>query len=98
MAVGLVLKFAGMSQKEYDAVGAGLNINQEAGTGDWPAGLISHSAGPTDDGNFVVSEVWESRDAQGRFMQDRLGAALTAGGVRTTPDMTWYEAISNYRA
>jgi len=98
MAVGLVLKFEGVTQKEYDAVGAALNINQEAGTGDWPAGLISHSAGPTDDGGLVVSELWESREAQGTFMQERLGAALTVGGIRTTPEMTWYDAVSNYRA
>jgi hypothetical protein len=98
MAVGLVLKFAGMGKKEYDAVGAALNINQEAGTGDWPAGLISHAAGPADDGSFVVSELWESRDAQGRFMQGRLGAALGKVGITSVPQMTWFEALSNYRA
>lgn len=97
MAVGLVLKFAGVGQKEYDAVGAALGIQQEAGTGDWPAGLISHSAGPSDDGGLVVAELWDSRDAQATFMQSRLGPALAKGGITATPTITWYEAVSNYR-
>ena len=32
-------------------------------------------------GGWVVIEVWESRDAQGQFMNDRLGEALQKGGI-----------------
>lgn len=39
-------------------------------------GKLSHTAGLTDDGSLVVIEVWESRDAQGRFMAERLGRAI----------------------
>ena len=39
--------------------------------------LILHVAGPTDDG-FRVIDVWESRDAWGRFHADRVAPALSA--------------------
>lgn len=42
-----------------------------------PKGLILHVAGPTDDG-FRVIDVWESRDAWGRFHADRVAPALSA--------------------
>ena len=97
MAVGLVLQIAGMSRREYDAVSAQLNIDQQTGKGDWPPGLLSHAAGAADDGSWVVIETWESRDAQGRFMQERLGSALQAGGVSATPQITWVDLVANHR-
>jgi hypothetical protein len=44
----------------YDA------IMQELGlplgdSGDWPDGIISHAAGSTPDGTWVVVDVWESQ-------------------------------------
>jgi len=54
------------------------------GEGDWPAGMLSHSAGATPNG-WTVVEVCESREAQEKFMQSRLGAALGQAGVRLAP-------------
>ena len=58
---------------------AKLGINPD-GTGDWPDGLVSHSAGPTGTG-WVVTEVWAVKADQEAFMTGRLGEALGAIGV-----------------
>lgn len=95
MAEGLVLKFKGVGQKEYDAVNKALGLS--GASGDWPKGMIEHHGGPTDDGSLVVCEVWDSREAQGRFMQERLGKAIGASGITVTPEVTWYKVSLNYR-
>jgi hypothetical protein len=89
MAELLVLEFSEIGLEKYQAVNEKLGIDMAAGTGDWPAGLHTHIAGTTDDGRFIVIEVWSSRDAQADFMQSRLGDALAAGGVTAQPNVTW---------
>lgn len=91
MPAGLILQFSGTGLAEYEAVNKRLNIDMKSGSGDWPAGLLTHAGGTADDGNLVVIEVWESREAQGRFMQDRLGRALQEGGVTAVPTITWVD-------
>ena len=93
MAAGLVLEFQGVGKILYDTVNAKLGIDMETGTGDWPPGLLSHAAGPTDDG-LVVIEVWESQDAQGKFMETRLGSALRDAGVTESPRILWTELFA----
>jgi hypothetical protein len=90
----LILEFAGVGEKEYAAVNEQLGIDMETGTGDWPAGLLSHSAGTADDGTFVVAEVWASRADQQRFMDSRLGAALAGGGVTAMPSIRWVPLLA----
>lgn len=94
MAEVLILAFEGVGEKEYWAVNGELGIDMARGTGDIPDGLLSHSAGTADDGRFVVTEVWSSRDAQGAFMSSRLGPALAAGGVTASPTVTWVPLIA----
>lgn len=89
MSETLILQFDGVGQSEYNAVNAKLGIDPVTGQGDWPAGLLAHAGGHSDDGRFVVAEVWESRDAQAEFMHGRLGEALAAGGITTPPAVTW---------
>ena len=79
MSYGIVLVFEGVSEDQYWAVNDKLGIDRD-GTGDWPAGIVSHAGGPTETG-WVVSEVWNSRTDQEAFMGSRLGAALAAVGV-----------------
>ena len=93
MPAGLILQFAGNGLEEYDRVNAQLDIDQQSGMGNWPAGLLSHAAGMSD-GGLVVMEVWESREAQGRFMQERLGPALQKGGITAAPTVTWVDLVS----
>ena len=90
MPAALILKVPGVGSTEYHRVSGLMNIDQKTGTGDWPEGLLTHAAGTTDEGLTVI-EVWESREAQGRFLQERLGPALQKGGVNAVPTMTWVD-------
>ena len=94
MAVGLILRFPGETRTVYDAVNARLDIDMVAGT-NFPDGLLSHAAGEADGALYVI-EVWESREAQGRFMETRLGRALQEGGVKATPEITWIDPLVSY--
>jgi hypothetical protein len=64
-------EFTGVSDADYAAVSRHLNIDPESETGDWPPGLLSHTAGTADDGAFLVAEVWSSRADQAAFMRIR---------------------------
>jgi hypothetical protein len=97
MADALVLEFDGVDESQYRFVSSKLGIDADTGIGDWPAGLVRHSAGPTDGGGFVVLEVWESRDAQAAFMDARLNAALSAANVPPPSRVTWVELIADHR-
>ena len=91
MAEGLVLEFEGVGREQYRAVNAALGIDPDTGQGEWPAGLTFHAGGGTA-GGWLVFEVWESRDAQGRFMEERLGRALQEGGITAAPSrVEWVE-------
>jgi hypothetical protein len=94
MAEAVILRFAGVGKHEYDAVNGKLGIDMANGTGDYPDGLLSHAAGTSDDGRFVVIEVWSTRQAQAAFMESRLGEALHAGGVTSQPTVTWVPLLA----
>jgi hypothetical protein len=98
MAEALILEFAGVSLDAYRAVNRELGIDAETGDGEWPEGLILHSAGAGPNG-LVVYEVWESREAQRAFMRERLGKALQAGGITGMPSrLEWDELAGFYLA
>ena len=79
MSYGIVLVFEGVGADQYWAVNEALGIKPD-GSGDWPAGILSHTGGPTATG-WVVAEVWESKADQEAFMGGRLGAALGSVGL-----------------
>jgi hypothetical protein len=89
MAEGLILEFQGVGKTEYEAVNGKLGIDMNTGIGDWPKGLQMHSAGVSDGRRFVVTEVWASRADQESFLHGRLGPALAAAGITSTPTITW---------
>jgi hypothetical protein len=92
MAQALIVEFDGVGRAEYEAVNEVLGIDMNTGTGNWPEGLVMHSAGATRDGGWVVYEVWDSVEAQERFMDERLGPALQQGGVTDPPTRSdWVE-------
>ena len=96
MPAAVILEVEGVGQAEYEAVNAALGVNGYTGEGDWPDGLVAHSAGFNDGGNMVVMEVWDTPDHQARFMDGRLGAALAEGGVTNPPvSVTWVELIAH---
>jgi len=97
MTAMLRLEFDGVTKKEYDAVSKELGIDMETGKGDWPDGLVTHSAGLDDDGHLVVIEVWDTPQHQATFMETRLGEALEKGGVTNPPSsITWIELVAHH--
>jgi hypothetical protein len=84
MPEAFILEFDGFGKDTYLAVNERLGIDPATGEGDWPTGLLSHVGAAKPDG-WVVFEIWESQDAQARFMDDRLGAALQEAGVTAPP-------------
>ncbi|HXX88952.1 MAG TPA: hypothetical protein VEI83_01855 [Acidimicrobiales bacterium] len=97
MPAEIILEFEGVTTKEYEAVNAELGIDMATGEGNWPPGLQVHAAGLDDNGNFVVTEVWDTPDHQARFMEERLGSALAKGGITGPPSrVTWIELVAHH--
>jgi hypothetical protein len=96
MADGVILEFDGVGREQYRAVNARLNIDMDSGQGDWPPGLLFHAGGGKADG-WVVFEVWESREAQQSFMNERLGRALQEGGITDLPTRVEWLDLAAYR-
>lgn len=97
MPAQVILEFEGVTTKEYDAVNDALGIDMGSGKGDWPPGLQVHAAGLNENGDLVVSEVWDTPEHQARFMEERLEAALQKGGIAGPPSrITWIELVSHH--
>ncbi len=97
MASELILEFEGVTTKEYDAVNEELGIDPATGSGEWPDGLVAHSAGLNENGHLVVIEVWDTPEHQANFMDERLGEALVKGGVSGPPSrVTWIELVAHH--
>ena len=94
---GLILEFDGVGRAQYDAVNAEVGIDMDSGEGDWPPGLLFH-AGAAKPGGWLVFEVWESRDAQGRFMNEPLGRALQDGGITDPPSRVEWLELAAYHS
>jgi hypothetical protein len=95
MAAGVILQFGPeVGEPEYRAVNAALGLDMQTGEGDWPDGLLSHDAGISDEG-WVVTEVWESKDAQAAFMESRLGPAFHATNMPAPTKILWYEVSAS---
>jgi hypothetical protein len=93
MAEGLLLELKGVGVEDYERVNGHLGIDVQSGEGDWPEGLLFHSAAAKADG-LVIYEIWSSRADQESFLHGRLGQALQAGGVAQPERMEWAELAS----
>jgi hypothetical protein len=96
MPYGIVLAFDGVGADQYWAVNEQLGIKPD-GTGDWPAGMLSHAGGPTATG-WVVAEVWNSKADQEAFMASRLGAALGAVGLPDPAQIIESDLVNHHTA
>jgi len=89
-------EFEGVGREQYDAVTERLGFDQQTGQGA-PAGLVFHAAGAKPAG-WIVFEVWESRQAQEQFMNERLGRALQEGGVNEPPTRVEWLELAAYNS
>ncbi len=78
MAVGLLFDGVG-TQEQYEQV-----FNEVMPNGEAFPGLLSHHAGPSENG-FCVIETWESQEALQRFFEERLGQALARANMQGQP-------------
>lgn len=96
MADALILEFEGFGLEEYERVNEKLGVDMRSGEGDWPPGLLTHSAA-SKHGGFLIYEIWASKADQERFMEERLGRAMQAGGVEGPPARTeWLELQAHH--
>jgi hypothetical protein len=93
MAEALLLELNGVGVEDYERVNGKLGIDMQNGEGDWPQGLLFHSAGEKP-GGLVIYEVWSSRADQESFLHGSLGQALEAAGVAQPQRMEWLELLS----
>jgi hypothetical protein len=93
MPEALLLEFDGFGRDTYLAVNDALGIDPDGG-GDWPAGLLSHTGGAKP-GGWVVFEIWDSKDSQAQFMNDRLSAALQQGGASAPSRAEWLDVAGH---
>ena len=82
MAVGMSLRWPGMTLAQYDEVMPALGLDEDP-----PAGSVIHFAGEAD-GELRVFDVWESAEQFQAFVESRLTAATEAAGVEGEPDVT----------
>jgi heme-degrading monooxygenase HmoA len=97
MAVGFINHLGEGGEAFYEAVHRELGLDMRAGTGQWPEGLISHTAAMSDDG-FIVVELWESKEAQAHFRDTRLMPAIQGVEVKVAPKIAWFEVVAHQEA
>jgi hypothetical protein len=96
VAYGIVLKFDGVTEDQYWGVNDALGLGRDDWSAGWPDGAIAHTGGPTADGGWIVTEVWESKAHQERFMASKLGAALMSAGL-PEPAFVIDSDLANYK-
>jgi hypothetical protein len=74
MAYGIVHRFPGGTQEQYEASIAAVHPND----GSLPAGQISHVAGPSADGWTIVA-IHDSQESWERFRDETLMPTLSRG-------------------
>ena len=90
MTVGIRIRFAGLSQDEFD------EINREVDPhGNPPDGLLFHASGPIE-GGWGVIDFWESSEHHQRFVAERVMPAMAAAGATGAPDVREFEVHEHF--
>jgi hypothetical protein len=75
MAVGMLQNLQGVTKDQYDQVNMKMFGQSPPPTDQLPDGLIVHSAGPSE-GGWYIYDIWKSREAFQRFMDEQLSPAV----------------------
>ena len=92
MSYVIVIRFEGVTEADYWAVNDKLGIGRD-GSGPWPKGILVHTAGAIPNG-WVVSERWESKAAQEKWMGSTLGPALVEMKVPAPVQIIDYTTVN----
>ena len=86
MAICAIFEFPGVTREQYDEVTQEMNNGQPLQSlSEWPVpGVLSHVAGSTPDGWYVV-DVWASEEAFQRFSQVLAPTLEKTGFPRVEP-------------
>jgi hypothetical protein len=76
MAILMMVEMHGVTTDDYDQLNRSLGIDPD----NLPDGLLSHVAGPTDDG-LLIADTWESQAALDRFFEERVGPGMQQAGL-----------------
>jgi hypothetical protein len=89
MSFGIVHRFAGGTQEQYDNT---LKVVHPDGGKSLPAGQTLHVAGPTDDGWFIMA-IHDSQKSWETFRDDVLGPGLgkVDNGLQGPPEEISFE-------
>ena len=82
MSVLMLLETPGATIEQYEQINNAMGIHGEQ---DAPEGLVEHVVGVDGDG-LVVADVWESEEALGRFVEQRLRPAREKARVQGRPE------------
>jgi hypothetical protein len=85
MAVGVLAAAPEFTRQVYDNITEKMFGHSPMRADEAPEGMILHSAGQGEQG-FYVYDVWESREAFDRFMEERLGPAMAEVMGGPTPE------------
>ncbi len=83
MAVVFIIEQADITREKYEEVRSLVVPDNRL-----PEGMILHLAGEVKGGGWRVVELWESEEAQGKFLQAKLGPAFQKAGVSQQPKVT----------
>ncbi len=90
MAIAMFMEWPGVTQEQYDAVMADLDLDQ------YPAdGGLFHVASLTPDGLRVL-DLWESAEAFEAFSAERMMPAVQKAGIDTEPIIDVFPAHNVY--
>jgi quinol monooxygenase YgiN len=98
MAEAVIVEFRGVDPDLYDRVNAALGIDMEAGTGEYPEGMLHHTAASEAQDQVLVFEVWESQAHQEKFMNERLVPAFQQAGAPQPTRITWMRMLGHHDA
>ena len=97
MAEVLILEFSTEGALDlYKKVNSRMGTDPSTGSGDWPNGMLSHTAG-LNGNDLIVVEVWESKGDQEQFMGNRLGPAFQAESIPPPRRVAWFSEVGNWR-
>jgi hypothetical protein len=83
VAIGMLMTLPGGTQEQYEQVNEKMFGKSPMNPEDAPAGLIVHTAGPSEEGWYIY-DIWESKDAFQRFTQEKLMPATQELGFQPT--------------